>query len=147
MAKTEANIRNYAVFFTTLAMNENLKHLTPPVTRLIEYSCRLAEDQDKLSTQFGLVGDVVREAHFYAQQDNSKYIAASHVEKAIEAKIYRSNLIQEKLREYIEKNIIFISTDGEAVGQMRRPVCLSSGISLRRSLRITIAAGLGRRID
>ena len=146
MAKTEANIRNYAGFFTTLAMNENLKHLdAPAVARLIEYSCRLADDQDKLSTQFGLVGDVVRESHFYAQQDNSKYITANHVERAIEAKIYRSNLIQEKLREYIEKNIIFISTDGEAIGQINGLSVLSLGdFSFGAPSRITVAAGLGK---
>jgi len=146
MAKTEVNIRNYAGFFTTLAVNEDLKHLdAPAVARLVEYSCRLAEDQDKLSTQFGLVGDVVREAHFYAQQDNSKYITANHVEKAIEAKIYRSNLVQEKLREYIEKNIIFISTDGEAVGQINGLSVLSLGdFAFGAPSRITVAAGLGK---
>ena len=146
MAKTEVNIRNYAGFFTTLAVNEDLKHLdAPAVARLIEYSCRLAEDQDKLSTQFGLVGDVVREAHFYAQQDNSKYITANHVERAIEAKIYRSNLVQEKLREYIEKNIIFISTDGEAVGQINGLSVLSLGdFAFGAPSRITVAAGLGK---
>ena len=146
MAKTEANVRNYAGFFTTLAVNENLKHMdAAAVARLIEHSCRLAEDQDKLSTQFGLVGDVVREAHFYAQQDNSKYITANHVEQAIEAKIYRSNLIQEKLREYIEKNIIFISTDGEAVGQINGLSVLSLGdFSFGAPSRITVATGLGK---
>ena len=146
MAKTEANVRNYAGFFTTLAVNENLKHMdAAAVARLIEHSCRLAEDQDKLSTQFGLVGDVVREAHFYAQQDNSKYITANHVEQAIEAKIYRSNLIQEKLREYIEKNVIFISTDGEAVGQINGLSVLSLGdFSFGAPSRITVATGLGK---
>jgi lon-related putative ATP-dependent protease len=146
MAKTEANVRYYAGFFTTLAINENLKHMdASAIARLIDHSCRLAEDQDKLSTQFGLVADVVREAHFYAQQDNSTYITTNHVDKAIEAKIYRSNLIQEKLREYIEKNIIFISTDGEAVGQINGLSVLSLGdFSFGAPSRITVATGLGK---
>ena len=49
------------------------------------------------------------------------------MEKAVEAKIYRSNLIQEKLREYIQQNTIFISTDGEAVGQINGLSVLSVG--------------------
>src|SRR5208283_1288772 len=107
MDKNEKNLRDYACFFAALALYEKLKHLdTSAIARLLEHSIRLAEDQDKLSTQFGLVADVVREAHFYATQDNSKYIRVDHVEKAIEAKTYRSNLIQEKLREYIERNVI-----------------------------------------
>jgi lon-related putative ATP-dependent protease len=146
MEKNDRNLRDYACFFTTLALNENLKHLDrSAVVRLLEHSSRLAEDQDKLSTQFGLVADVVREAHFYASQDNSKYISATHVEKAIEAKIYRSNLIQEKLREYIERDVIFITTEGEVVGQINGLSVLNVGdFSFGAPSRITVAVGLGK---
>jgi lon-related putative ATP-dependent protease len=146
MEKNERNLRDYASFFTTLALNEKLKHLdTSAIARLLEHSSRLAEDQDKLSTQFGLVADVVREAHFYASQDDSKYITADHVEKAIEAKTYRSNLVQEKLREYIDRNVIFISTDGEVVGQINGLSVLNVGdFSFGAPSRITVATGLGK---
>jgi len=146
MDRTDDNVRKYAGFFATLAANENLKHLDAgAVARLMEHSCRLAEDQDKLSTQFGLVADAVREAHFYAQQDDSKYITAKHVEKAIEAKIYRSNLLQEKINEYIQKGIIFIATDGEVSGQINGLSVLSLGdFSFGAPSRITVAVGLGK---
>jgi len=146
MDKNEKNLRDYACFFAALALNEKLKHLdTSAIARLLEHSIRLAEDQDKLSTQFGLVADVVREAHFYATQDNSKYIRVDHVEKAIEAKTYRSNLIQEKLREYIERNVIFISTQGAVVGQINGLSVLNVGdFSFGAPSRITVAAGLGK---
>jgi lon-related putative ATP-dependent protease len=146
MEKNERNIRDYASFFTTLAADENLKHLdTSAVARLVEHSSRLAEDQDKLSTQFGLVADVVREAHFYATQDDSKFVTADHVEKAIEAKIYRSNLIQEKLREYIQRGVIFISTEGQVVGQINGLSVLNVGdFSFGAPSRITVAVGLGK---
>jgi lon-related putative ATP-dependent protease len=146
MDRTDDNVRKYAGFFATLAANENLKHLDAgAVARLMEHSCRLAEDQDKLSTQFGLVADAVREAHFYAQQDDSKYITAKHVEKAIEAKIYRSNLVQEKINEYIQKGIIFIATDGEVSGQINGLSVLSLGdFSFGAPSRITVAVGLGK---
>ncbi len=146
MQKIESNLRSYAGFFTTLVVNENLKHLdASAVARLLEHSSRIAEDQDKLSTQFGLLADVAREAHFYASQENSKYITAAHVEKAIEAKVYRSNLIQEKIREYIQRNLIYISTDGAAVGQINGLSVLSVGdFSFGAPSRITIAVGLGK---
>ena len=147
MDKTDSNIRDYAGFFTTLALNENLKHLdASAIARLVEHSSRLAEDQDKLSTQFGLVADVVRESHFYALQENSKYVTAEHVERAIEAKTYRSNLIQEKLREYIQRNVIFISTEGEAVGQINGLSVLNVGdFSFGAPTRITVGVGLGKQ--
>jgi lon-related putative ATP-dependent protease len=146
MAKTDSNIKSYACFFSTLAANENLEHLdSSAMARMIEHSCRLAEDQDKLSTQFGLIADVVREAHFYASRDNSTYITADHVEKAIEAKIYRSNLIQEKLDEAIKKGVIYISTEGEAVGQINGLSVLSVGdFSFGAPSRITVSIGLGK---
>ena len=146
MERTLENVRNYSSFFAALVANENLKHLdASAMARLIEHSCRLAEDQDKLSTRFGLVADVVREAHFYAQQESSKYVTAAHVEEAIEAKVYRSNLVQEKLREYIEKGIIFISTDGEAAGQINGLSVLSLGdFEFGAPSRITVAVGLGK---
>jgi lon-related putative ATP-dependent protease len=146
MEKSDSSLKRYAGFFTTLVVNENLKHLdTSAVARLVEHSSRIAEDQNKLSTQFGLVADVVREAHFYASQEDVKYITASHVEKAIEAKLYRSNLIQDKIREYIQRNVIFISTDGATVGQINGLSVLSVGdFSFGAPSRITIAVGLGK---
>ena len=146
MERTDDNVRKYAGFFATLVANENLKHLdASAMARLVEHSSRLAEDQDKLSTQFGLVADVVREANFYAGQDNSKYVTAMHVEKAIEAKIYRSNLIQEKINEYIRKGVIFVSTDGEVSGQINGLSVLSlSDFSFGAPSRITVAVGLGK---
>jgi lon-related putative ATP-dependent protease len=146
MDRTDDNVRKYAGFFATLATNENMKHLdASAMARLMEHSARLAEDQDKLSTQFGFVADVIREAHFYAGQDNSKYITAKQVERAIEAKIYRSNLIQEKINEYIRKGVIFISTDGEASGQINGLSVLSLGdFSFGAPSRITVAVGLGK---
>ena len=146
MEKADSSLKSYAGFFATLVVNENLKHLdTSAVARLLEHSSRIAEDQNKLSTQFGLVADVVREAHFYATQEDAKYITASHVEKAIEAKLYRSNLIQDKIREYIQRNVIFISTDGATVGQINGLSVLSVGdFSFGAPSRITIAVGLGK---
>jgi len=38
-------------------------------------------------------GDVIREANFYALQEKSEHISASHMKKAVEEKIYRSKLI------------------------------------------------------
>ena len=146
MNRTEENVRNYAGFFATLTANENLKHLdASAMARLVEHGCRLAEDQEKLSTQFGFVADVIREAHFYAQQENSNLVTVKHVDTAVEAKTYRSNLMQEKLREYIQKGVIFISTEGEVVGQINGLSVLSLGdFSFGAPSRITVAVGLGK---
>jgi hypothetical protein len=86
---------------------ENLKHLdASAVVKIVAYGSRLAEDQQKLSTRFADVADIIREANFYAVQDGSDYIMADHVKRAIEEKIYRSNMIQEKIQEMIKRGDI-----------------------------------------
>jgi len=146
MERSEENIQNYGRFFCGLAEQEKLKHLeAAAIARMVEYGCRLAEDQEKLSTQFGLIADVVREAHFYASQENAKLISAKHVEKAIEARIYRSSLIQEKIREFIERDIILISTEGKIVGQVNGLSVMEIGdFAFGTPSRITVSVGLGK---
>jgi len=146
MSRTEKNMRTYASFVCTLCRRENLKHLhKSALARLIEYSSRLAEDQEKLSTRFGEVADIVREASFYATQENAEYIMGDHIKRAIEEKVYRSNLIQEKIQEMIERGILLIDTEGEAVGQVNGLSVMSLGdFTFGRPSRVTASAGLGR---
>jgi len=146
MNRTEENMRKYAAFVCTLCRKETLKHLDASgVAKLIEYSSRLAEDQEKLSTEFAQIADIVREANFYATQEGSKYVTGSHIKKAIEEKIYRSNLIQEKIREFIEKQILLIDTSGEVVGQVNGLSVMSLGdFAFGRPSRVTASIGLGR---
>ena len=73
------------------------------LAKIVEYSSRIIEDQYKLSTQFSAIADILRESNYYATQDNSEFINGEHVKKAIEEKIYRSKLIQEKIQEMITR--------------------------------------------
>jgi len=146
MNRTEENMRTYASFVCTLCRKENLKHLDrSALAKLIEYSSRLAADQEKLSTRFGEVADVVREANFYATQEKAEYIMGSHIRRAIEEKVYRSNLIQEKIREMIERGILLIDTEGKAVGQVNGLSVMSLGdFAFGSPSRVTASIGLGR---
>jgi predicted ATP-dependent protease len=72
MARTEENVKQYAAFVCTVCQKENLKHLDGSgLAKLVEYSQRLAQDQQKLSTRFAEVADIIREANFYATQEKS----------------------------------------------------------------------------
>jgi predicted ATP-dependent protease len=119
MERTEENVSQYAAFICMLCQKENLKHLDGSgVAKLIEHSSRLAEDQQKLSTKFAEVADIIREASFYATQDNAEAISGAHVKKAIEEKVYRSKLVQEKIEEMIRRGVLLIDADAENVGQV-----------------------------
>jgi lon-related putative ATP-dependent protease len=146
MDRTEDNMRDYASFICTFCQKENLKHLdSSAIAKVIEYGSRLAEDQGKLSTRFSEIGDIIREANFYAVQENSNYTSASHIKKAIEERIYRSNLIQTKIQEFIQKGILLIDVKGEIAGQVNGLTVMSLGdFAFGSPTRVTASIGMGR---
>ncbi len=146
MNRTDDTVRKYAAFVCTLCQKEKLRHLhASGVAKIVEYGSRLAQDQQKLSTTFGEVADIIREANFYALHENSEYVTADHVKKAIDEKVYRSNLIQKKIQEMIERNVLLIDTEGEAVGQVNGLSVMSLGdFSFGVPSRVTASMGLGR---
>jgi lon-related putative ATP-dependent protease len=146
MARTEENVKQYAAFVCTICQKENLMHLDGSgLAKLVEYSQRLAEDQQKLSTRFAEVADIIREANFYATQEKSNLVTGNHVKKAIEEKMYRSKLIQEKIQEMIQREILLIDTDAEKVGQVNGLSVMGLGdFAFGNPSRVTASAGLGR---
>ena len=146
MDRTEENVQQYAAFVCTLCQKENLKHLDGSgLAKLIEHSSRLAEDQQKLSTRFAEVADTIREANFYATQENSEVVTGTHVKKAIEEKVYRSKLIQEKIDEMIERGILLIDTEAASVGQVNGLSVIDLGdFEFGSPSRVTASVGLGR---
>lgn len=147
MDRTPENVQEYAKFMCTLSNKEGLKHLdSTGIAEVVEYSSRLASDQEKLSTQFADVSDIIRESNYYAKQDDSEYITGDHVKQAIEAKVYRSNLIEEKISEMIERGSILVDTDGEIVGQVNGLAVMGLGdYMFGKPTRITASIGLGKK--
>jgi len=115
------------------------------VARVVEHSSRLADDQEKLSTRFADVADVITEANYWAIQAEANTVSARHVTRAIEEKVYRSNLVQERVREMIERGSILIDTAGEKVGQVNGLSVVSMGdFQYGQPSRITASLGIGR---
>lgn len=86
------------------------------LARLAEYAAELTGDQQKLSARFSDLMTIVREASYWAERDGARFVRAEHVERAIEEKIYRNNLIEEKIHELIARGDILVDTQGKRVG-------------------------------
>jgi len=146
MDRTEENTSQFIALIGSMGKTEQL--INPDVSamaRIIEHASRLASDQEKLSTQFDEILDVMREASFYAQQEQSGQIASIHVRKAIDEKYFRSNLLQEKISEMVNKNLILLNLKGEKKGQVNGLSVIDLGdISFGRPNRITCSVSLGR---
>ena len=146
MPRTDEKVRQYGAFVCGLCEKESLKHLDGGgLAKLVEYSSRIIEDQYKLSTQFNAIADIIRESNYYATQDNSEYITGDHVKKAIEEKIYRSKLIQEKIQEMITRGFFLIDTVEQKVGQVNGLSVMGLGdFAFGMPSRVTASIGLGR---
>jgi lon-related putative ATP-dependent protease len=146
MDRTPSNIKKYVTFMCNFSTKSSLKHLNgEAAARIVEYGSRLAGDQEKLTTRFGNVADIIREANFYASQENSEYVMTQHVNKTLEEMIYRSNLIQEKIQEYIRRGIFLIETKGERVGQVNGLSVIGIGdFAFGRPSKVTASVGVGR---
>jgi lon-related putative ATP-dependent protease len=145
MDRTEENMKNFSSFVCSVCNEEHLKHFEKnAIARVVEYSSRLAGDQNKLSTEFGTIADVVREASFYATRQDSPLVTQEHVTQAIEEKFNRSNMMLEKIREFINRGFIMIDVTGEAVGQVNGLSVMEMGdVMFGRPNRITASIGVG----
>ena len=140
------NVRDYAATLCRVCGKEDLRHLdSAAVAKVIEHSCRLAEDQTRLSTRFAEIADIVREANHWAQVDDEKLIGDRHIVKAIDQKVYRSDLIRERVREMIERGILIIETEGEVIGQVNGLSVIDLGdLVFGRPNRISASVSAGR---
>jgi predicted ATP-dependent protease len=145
--RTDKNLQDYAAVLCRICHEEHLKDLkSDAIAKIIEYSVRLAEDQYKLSSLFASVVDILREANFWANQDNSQYIEAKHVKQAIDQKTYRSNLIQQHIEEMIKNGQILIDTKDAVPGQLNGLSVISVGdYDFGQPSRITASVGVGRQ--
>lgn len=145
MQRDPDSVQDYLHFISSFCEDEGVKPVDcTGMARIVEYGSRLAADQTKLTTRFGTIADIVREASYYAELDMSQYITAQHVEQAIEEKIYRSNMAQEKLQEMTQRGILKIEVDGQRVGQVNGLSVMDIGdIAIGHPNRITASVGVG----
>lgn len=119
MSRSEERVMDYAKFVGNRCRAENLKHFDKSgVGSLVDFSSRIVEHQHKLSARFSEITDIIREASFWATKSRSALVQAKHVERAIETRVSRSNLQEDKLQEFISRNDIMIDVKGKIVGQV-----------------------------
>ncbi|HOA82988.1 MAG TPA: ATP-binding protein [Thermodesulfovibrio thiophilus] len=146
MPRNEENIKKYAQFIRLCQAEEELLPFhKSAVARIVEYGSRLADHQEKLSTQFSSIADLIREANFWAKKDGEKIVYAQHVKKALEQRFYRSASIEEKLRELILEDVLIVDTYDKKIGQINGLAVIDLGdYSFGKPSRITARTYLGK---
>ena len=144
--RTDEHLEAYAAFICGTCEKHGLLHHDPEgVGKVVEYAARLVADQEKLSTRFGMITDLLIEADYWARKEGGELVNARNVQKALEEKVYRSNLTAERMQEAMEDGTIMVDVGGEVVGQVNGLAVYSMGdFSFGKPSRITARTFLGR---
>jgi predicted ATP-dependent protease len=152
--QTERSLENqkkYGRLVASLVRKHDLRPLDrTAVARLIEHSSRLAGDAQRLDLGVGHLADLLRESDFQAEKAGVSVVTVSEVQRALDAQIFRSDRIRERMRDGILRNTIFIDTQGEALGQVNGLSVLQLGrFAFGQPVRITarVRPGKGEVID
>lgn len=119
MPRTPANARDYARFISSVCTSKGLRHFSRgAVAQVVNYGSRMAEDQNKLSTLFNKMVEIIYEANCWAGYENAELVERDHVRRAIAEKRDRVSMIEDRLQEYIDQGTIMIDVSGRKVGQL-----------------------------
>jgi lon-related putative ATP-dependent protease len=136
--RSDENIDLLTRLLVTTVRKDNLKHLSRDgVARIIDESSRQTTD-------------LLREAHFWASQNNKELIDADDVEQAVESRIRRTSRLRERLLEETVRETLVIETAGASIGQVNGLAVLQlGGYAFGRAQRIsaTVTLGSGKLID
>lgn len=115
------------------------------VAALVEEAVRMGGRQEKMAATFPKLTDLLMEAEYFAQQAGRDMVERDDVAQAVEARIHRSSLIEEKIQDMIDRGSIMIDTDGAKVGQINGLAVYSMGdIMFGKPSRITVATSMGK---
>ncbi len=146
VGRIDEHLQLYARFIAKQAADLGMRPFdSTAVARVIEQSSRMVADQQKLSLRMMDVVDLLVEADYWACDEQAATVGASHVEKAIEQKVYRSSLIEERVQEFITNGTIKVDVAGRVVGQVNGLSVFDLGdYSFGRPSRITARVSMGR---
>ncbi len=146
MLRTEENDLLYARLIAMLARNEGLLPLDRTAcARVIEQGARMAADAEKLSVRLRDITDLLREADYWARQAGRSVVIRDDVQRALDAKTYRSDRLRERLQEEIYRGTLLIDTQGERVGQVNGLSVVGLGdFMFGHPSRITACVHLGK---
>lgn len=143
------NLRRYADFLGWMVRNERLRPFTPEANAAVaELGARLAGRNDRLTTQFGDLADIAREASYLTGEAGAGPVQASHVHEALRLREQRHDLIRELAERDFEDGYLLLRTSGRAVGQVNGLTVLDTGsLVFGKPCRITASTGASTEND
>ena len=142
----EENVNKLARFVHTFCEQEELPPLDKSaMARIVEYASRLAGDNDKLSTRFTDIAEVIGEAGTWAKLAKSKIVTEDFVNKALEERVERIKKYDAKYVQMIKENTLLINTKGAFVGEINGLTVMTIGdYTFGKPAKITVNTYTGK---
>lgn len=145
--RTDESMRQFAALMIKQAADSGAKPLThSAIEGLVEYSCRLAENQYQFSARINDVLEIIGEANLFCRQSGSDKIDRMHIEQALTAREFRNGRMSQVMLEDMLDGTILIDTEGEAIGKINGLTVMEiGGSSFGAPARITTTVYPGSR--
>lgn len=144
---SEENVAGFVDTIRALVERQSSLPLAPDgFGVLLEEAVRLAGRKNRVSTQFGVLADIIAEAGFWAKEEDPEAdrITAPAVRRALESRISRHALADEHYARYMREEVLLIDTAGEKVGQINGLAVYGIGDHhFGKPSRITASVGAG----
>ncbi|GMR23947.1 MAG: ATP-binding protein [Acidobacteriota bacterium] len=146
MDRTPESIERYGAFIGRTSKAEGLRPLDrSAAAAVVEHGVRIAGRQNKLSTRFSDIADLLREANYWAEKENAPVIRSEHIDRTIQERVERRNLVETRISEMIEEGVIMITSRGAREGQVNGLSVYDLGdYRFGRPTKITAVVGTGR---
>lgn len=144
--RTDANIMKLAKFVHSFSQKEGMLPLDKEaMAKVVEFTSRLSDDKDKLSTKFNEIGEIIAESSTWAKLAKKKIITKEYIEKTLSERIDRIKKYDSKYLEMIEENTLLITTSGYEVGVINGLTVMTIGdYTFGKPARITAATYMGK---
>lgn len=144
-------LAQYAGVLSRIVREENLRHFSPcGVSALAEHGARVAGAGGKLTTRFGRIADLAREASWLASRADVPLVRSEHVREAIARTKRRASLPSIRFQSHLQNGTIHVATEGSSVGQINGLAVMSAGplaYGFPARITATISAGHAGVID
>ncbi|MEW6429309.1 MAG: ATP-binding protein [Thermodesulfobacteriota bacterium] len=146
MDNTEEAVRQLTSFIGSRNADGNILPFDREgAAAFIEQAVRLSGRSEKMSIRMSHLTDLIHEADYWARKDNSDTVTGRHLDQAVAARRFRSNMVEEKIQEMITRGSLLIDTEGEVVGQVNGLAVVNLGDYLFGfPSRITATTAMGR---
>jgi lon-related putative ATP-dependent protease len=144
--RDEETTSKYAHLIASMVREEDLLPFERrAVCRVIEFAAREVADAERVTARMQTVADLLKEADYWARTENADRVTQTHVEQALEAQVYRSDRVSQRMLESMVRETILVDTEGSAVGQINGLSVFQLGnVAFGKPTRITATVRMGR---